>query len=210
MTQDTLQAVATILSLVNPAMCAAIFLRSESGRTAAQRTADAVKAVAAITTILVLAAFGGLQVLGLFGVSLDAFSVAGGLILVVIGSRMMLPAGTSTNAEPGQDEPGESGAESKESPIAPLILFAASPGTITGVISVSVAHTDGATPTTALIAIAATMGVLAVVLLAVARSSKTASEVGLARRIVTSYMGLIVIAMGIQFAMDGWRQFMAP
>ena len=61
-----------------------------------------------------------------------------------------------------------------------------------------------------LVAIAATMGLLAIVLLAVARSSRTASQIGLVRRIVTSYMGLIVIAMGIQFAMDGWRGFMMP
>ena len=40
--------------------------------------------------------------------------------------------------------------------LAPLILFAASPGTITGVITVAAAHSERALPGTALLAIGVT------------------------------------------------------
>ena len=55
-----LQAIATILALVNPAICAAIFTSIERGRPKAKRTSDAVQASVAVLIILsVVALFGG-------------------------------------------------------------------------------------------------------------------------------------------------------
>ena len=68
-----------------------------------------------------------------FGVSLDAFSVAGGGVLAWIGLTML-----RANSAQAQD-PSKEGADEKPS-ITPLILFAASPGTITGVITLAVTH----------------------------------------------------------------------
>ena len=87
-----------------------------------------------------------------------------------------------------------------------MILFAASPGTIPGVITLAVAHTKLALPVTALVAVA--VAVTWVAMLAMARGGTGASGTGnLLHDMVTRFMGLIVIAMGVQFALTGLRNF---
>ena len=55
-----------------------MFAQIEAGQTRATRLADATKAALAVLVILVIAALAGARVLQVFGVSLDAFSIAGG------------------------------------------------------------------------------------------------------------------------------------
>ena len=58
-------------------------------------------------------------------------------------------------------------------------------------------------------AIAITCLILLAVLLFTARAGGREGSKSIASRMVTSYMGVIVIAMGIQFALSGYRDFMA-
>ena len=96
--EQQLQAIATVLSLVNPLICGAMFARIEAGQARAARLADATKAALAVLVILVVAALVGARVLQVFGVSLDAFSVAGGGVLARIGFTML-----RANSAPAQD-----------------------------------------------------------------------------------------------------------
>ena len=80
--------------------------------------------------------------------------------------------------------------------LSPLILFAASPGTITGVITVAAAHSKLGFPFTAVVAIAVVLGLTWALLILTARM-KNAGQGGIARDMITRYMGLIVLAMGI-------------
>jgi multiple antibiotic resistance protein len=80
--KEQLQAIVTVLSLVNPVLCGAMFARIEAQRSAAERRSDAMKVALVIVAILAVAALIGTQLLRLFGVSLDAFMVAGGAVLV--------------------------------------------------------------------------------------------------------------------------------
>src|SRR5215471_5380006 len=84
-----LQAIVTVLSLVNPVICGAMFARIEAGRDRAAQLADATTAALAVLLILVVAALVGARVLQIFGVSLDAFAVAGGGVLAWIGCTML-------------------------------------------------------------------------------------------------------------------------
>ncbi|MGA2258307.1 MAG: MarC family protein [Thermoguttaceae bacterium] len=200
--QDHLQAIITVLTLINPAMCAAIFAGIEAGRPRGPQLADAGKAALAVLVILVLAALFGQRLLGLFGVSLDAFMVAGGSVLAWIGFGML--CGT-----PAGSQPSGGGAASENRSLTPLILFAASPGTITGVITLAVAQTREKLPVTALVAVS--VGALAmwlVIALAVRFGERPHGGSGFVRDTVTRFMGLIVIAMGVQFTLTGIRAFM--
>ena len=82
--KEQLQAIVTVLSQVNPAICGAMFAQIEENRSRGQQVADATKAVLATTVILTVSALIGTQLLHLFGVSLDAFMVAGGGVLIVL------------------------------------------------------------------------------------------------------------------------------
>ena len=196
--ESYLQAFATVLSLINPAICALIFGASQAGRSSTQRLADATKASLAILVILSLAALFGARVLEMFGVSLDAFSVAGGIVLMHMGFGMLRGA-AATPSDDGSSKPSGS--------LTPLVLFAASPGTITGVITLAVAHSRSAIPVTTLAAIAGAIAVTWVVMVLLSKGSS--SKPSLARSTVQSMMGLIVIAMGVQFGLTGLRHFFA-
>ena len=197
--KEQLQAIVTVLSLVNPAICGAMFAQIEQNRSRSQQVADATKAVLATTVILTISALIGTQLLHLFGVSLDAFMVAGGGVLAWMGFSMLSGQVTSPKS---QNAPSNSGAS-----LTPLVLFAASPGTIiTGVITLSAAHTGLDLPVTALVAIAVAGLVTWPVLLLVSRAAK-ASDGGSARDMITPFMGLIVLSMGVQFALTGLRKF---
>ena len=147
--QDHLQAIITVLTLINPLMCRGD-LRGSKPAGRGPQLADAGKAAAAVLVILVLAALFGQRLLGVFGVSLDAFMVAGGGVLAWIGFGM-LPA--TRPVQPSGSQPSGDGAANENRSLTPLILFAASPGTITGVITLAVAQTRETFPVTALTAV---------------------------------------------------------
>ena len=199
---EYIQAFVTIIALVNPAICAQMFSDCTANTPREQKTMVVVRSVATIGIILLIAAFAGVSILNVFGVSLDAFSCAGGGILIWIGMTMLKSA---------QSSPHSASAESSKArdSVTPLILFAASPGTITGVITVSASHQQRFIPITAIVGVLSTLFVLAVVLILSVRFSRDRHEPSMAKRMITSYMGVIVIAMGAQFVLTGIKAFMS-
>jgi len=197
--EHQLQAVVTLLSLVNPVICGAMFARIEAGQSRSTLIMDATKAALAVLVVLVVAALVGARVLQIFGVSLDAFSVAGGTVLALIGFTML--RGNSAPAENSSKE----GADQQRS-ITPVILFAASPGTITGVITLTVAHARLELPVTALVAVAVATALMWIVMVLMAHGGAHGAG-GFVRDTATRFMGLIIVAMGVQFALTGIRGF---
>jgi multiple antibiotic resistance protein len=118
-----LQGTLTILSLVNPVICAAIFAKISVGKSRSAKVADATKAALSIAIILSLAALGGSQLLHVFGISLPAFQVAGGMVLVFMGFIMLRgnPSPTSAKVSEPEDEK-ESEAQPADSSLTPLIF----------------------------------------------------------------------------------------
>ncbi|RYH10683.1 MarC family protein [Tropicimonas sp. IMCC6043] len=193
-----LQAIATLFSLVNPLVCALMFASIARGQSRGAALRSATGAMLTVAAVLVMAAFAGAPLLKLFGISLDAFSVAGGGVLIFIGLSMMKGDGTpAASADPGASPD-----------IGKLVLFAASPGTITGVMTLTAAHRGTSLPVTALVAIAVVLSVTWILLVAKSRRPLPEHQ-GLAHDMVSRYMGLIIIAMGIQFALTGFRSFMS-
>lgn len=190
-----LQAFATVVSLVNPVVCAMMFVGLESARSPSERFRDAAKAAISIFVVLELSALVGAPVLNLFGISLDAFSVAGGGVLAWMGFSML--RGSTAHSS-----------DASSASLTTLILFAASPGTITGVITLAVAHSGSELPVTALIAVAGASLVTWLVLMLAARKSAAGGSGGFVRSIVQSFMGLIVMAMGMQFGLKGLSSFL--
>lgn len=206
-----LQGTVTILSLVNPMICAAIFSRVSAGKSWHDKVISATSAALAITVILCMAALGGAQVLNVFGISLSAFQVAGGMVLVWMGFIMLRgnSSPTSTTAT-DEDEPGDEKQELDGGrSLTPLILFAASPGTITGVITLAVSHSEDELPVTALVSVTAAIAITWLTLIVTSRSSGE-NKGGLMHDVTSRFMGLIVLAMGVQFALSGLNQFFQP
>ena len=198
--KEHIQAIVTILALVNPVMCMAIFANCVENVSQGEKEKGALKAVAAVGIVLLVAAIAGTAILDVFGISLNAFACAGGGILVWIGVGMVKSTRGVTGA-------GAAHVPNADASLAPLILFAASPGTIMGVITIAAAHEKRFLPVTAIVGVLVTIVILGAALLMATRVVGVLRKVGLVKEMITSYMGVIVIAMGVQFAMRGLKGF---
>lgn len=198
--EEYIQAIVTILALVNPLMCVTIFSNCVHDLPQKQKTGEALKAIAFIGAVLFASSIFGTRILGAFGVSLAAFSCAGGVILAWIGIDML---------RPGKRDPADRQHE-KNAPVSlsPLILFAASPGTVTAVITIATAHQGYAFPVTALTGVAVSVAILAAALLLSVKFSSGQRKKGQMRKMVSSYMAVLIIAMGIQFLLKGANDFL--
>ena len=74
-----LQAIVTVLAIINPVVCGSIFLTLTPKVASAQRRWAAVKVAFSILVILVTSALIGLKVLSIFSISLDVFRIVGGM-----------------------------------------------------------------------------------------------------------------------------------
>ena len=135
-----LQAIVTILAVINPVVCASIFLTLTPKLGPAQRRQAAAKVALSMAIILAASALIGLQVLRIFGISLDVFRVVGGMIIAYMGFGMLRGRQTVGQASPANDD------TAAPSSLGPLIMFGAGPGTITAVVTLAAVHTPDGSP----------------------------------------------------------------
>jgi multiple antibiotic resistance protein len=194
------QAVVTVLAVVNPVVCGAIFLTLTRAFELPQKRRAAVNVALGILAILIMSALLGLKVLSLFGISLDVFRIIGGMIIAYMGFDMLSGRSMVSQPRPAEGNPDAG------SPLAPLMMFAAGPGTITAVVTLAAVHTPDGLPLTAMAAAVIAAGVtLAVLLLAIRMGSSVGGGV---QTSVTRFMGLIVASMGMQFVLEGLKAFL--
>ncbi|NLR94605.1 MarC family protein [Flammeovirga agarivorans] len=188
------QGILTIMSLVNPLICSQIFNGIEKGRSYRHKLKDLTETVLSIGAILAISAFLGSKLLNTLGISLDAFQAAGGIVLFWIGFNML---NQKSNQQP----------EEKEKSLMPLILFAASPGTITGVITLSIAETENNFPKVALISILIVLTLMWVIIALRSKGDSPNKKPSKGGQLATRFMGLIILSMGIQFILSGVSGF---
>jgi multiple antibiotic resistance protein len=194
------QAIVTVLAVINPVVCGSIFLTLTPKLAVAQRRRAAVKVALSILIILLTSALIGLKVLSIFNISLDVFRIVGGMIIAYMGFDMLSGRHTVGQAPPSDDDADATGS------LAPLIMFAAGPGTITAVVTLAAVHTPDSLPVTAIAAAVVGAGVtLAALLLAVGVGSRLGRST---QAMVTRFMGLIVASMGMQFVLTGLKAFL--
>ena len=194
-----LQAIVTILAVINPVVCGSLFLSLTPNLTAPERRREAAKVALNILIILMGSALVGLKVLSIFGISLDVFRVVGGMIIAYMGFDMLRGSHTVAQAPP------ENGDTSIQGSLVPLLMFAAGPGTITAVVTLAAVHTPDGLPITAITAAVVGAGVTFVALILAVRLGPRLGRGTQAT--VTRFMGLIVASMGMQFVLVGLKAF---
>ena len=198
---DTVQAIVTVLAVINPVVCGSIFLTLTPELAPVQKRGAAVKIALSILIILVASALIGLKVLSIFGISLDVFRIVGGMIVAFMGFDMLRGRQTVGQASPTDDD------TAAPKSLAPLIMFAAGPGTITAVVTLAAVHTPDGLPVTAIVAAVIGAGVtFATLLLAIGAESRLGRGT---QAMITRFMGLIVASMGMQFVLTGLKAFLS-
>src|SRR5512137_2429099 len=82
-------AIATLLVVADPVFMSALFLGITNGMGKEQRREVALRASIIAFCILLAAGLGGAQLLDLLGISLSAFRIAGGLLLLSAAAEMV-------------------------------------------------------------------------------------------------------------------------
>jgi len=196
----SLLALSSVFFLVDPFAALPTFLAVTAGADTHRRRQIARKA--SITAFVVLAAFAlaGQYIFRMFGITLPAFEIAGGIILLLIGLDM-LNARRSETQETGPE--AEAAASKEDAGIVPLgIPMLAGPGSITSVM-VLVGQAQGQWKMIGAI-LAAIFITAFISYLVLGNSGKVAfvlGETGI--RILVRIMGLLLVALAVQYFVNG-------
>jgi multiple antibiotic resistance protein len=190
--ETVIQSTIAMMAVINPFVCGTMLLQMEQGDTKSNIIAG-LKAMATVLIILLVSAVGGRYILSAFGISIDAFKAVGGIILAFIGFKMLGIPLSGNNKE------------SKPRGLSGLIMFAASPGTITMVITLAAVHGDKGLPVSAIAGV--TLAVVGTAIIISLMQIFSGKKKGGGQGIMTKFMGLIILAMGLQFLLDGLKDF---
>ena len=197
---ELVKAALALFAIVDPVGVIPIFLMATEGHTLAQSRAAARIAALTVLGVLTLFTFMGEPLLMFFGIRLAAFSVAGGLILLLL-ALSMVQAHVSPQRQT-QDEAME--AEEREAVgVVPLgIPLLAGPGAITHVI-VAAGAARGEVLHQAALLIPVTLVALSVWLAfrAAPVIARRLGKTGI--HVVTRLMGLIIAAISIEMIVGG-------
>jgi multiple antibiotic resistance protein len=194
-----LLALSSIFFLVDPFAALPTFLAVTADQDEARRVRTARKASLTAFVILTAFALAGTYLFRIFGITLPAFEIAGGIILLLIGLEM-LQAKRSATQETGTE--AEAAASKDDAGIVPLgIPMLAGPGAITSVM-VLVGQAQTHWQMAAILgAIAVTAGISCLVLSSATRVANAMGETGI--RILVRIMGLLLVALAVQDFVNG-------
>ncbi len=194
-------ALSSIFFLVDPFAAIGSFLAITEGADGARRKRMARKG--ALTCFIVLTSFavGGQLIFRLFGITLPAFEIAGGLILLLIGLDMLQAKRSATQEATGDTEEA---AHKEDAGIVPLGLpMLAGPGAISTVM-VLVGQTPGLWRWE-MGAILGSIGLTSLasywVLAGAGRVRRVLGETGI--RVLVRVMGLLLVALAMQYFVNG-------
>jgi multiple antibiotic resistance protein len=197
----SLLALSSIFFLVDPFAAIGSFLAITADADHSRRKRMARKGAFTCFVVLVCFALGGQFIFRMFGITLPAFEVAGGLILLLIGLDMLEARRSPTQETSGE---AEEGAAKEDAGIVPLgIPMLAGPGAISSVMVLV-----GEVPSlwswemgAILASIAVTALVSYFVLAGADRVRGVMGETGI--RILVRIMGLLLVALAMQFFVNG-------
>jgi multiple antibiotic resistance protein len=195
----SLLALSSIFFLVDPFAALPTFLAVTATQDASKRIRTARKASLSAFVILSVFAVAGTYIFRMFGITLPAFEIAGGIILLLIGLDMLEAKRSATQ----ETNPETESATAKDDPgIVPLgIPMLAGPGSITSVM-VLVGQAHEPWEMAAIFgSIAITAAICFLVLGSATRVATLLGETGI--RILVRIMGLLLVALAVQYFVNG-------
>lgn len=191
----------SLLAIINPLMAAPVFLALTDGYTAEHREQTLRTATITGTVVLVVFSVLGGAIFQLFGITIHAFRIAGGLILFGIGLDMLQAKPSRVRTTPEEEREG---LRKEEIGITPLgVPMLVGPGSIT---TVMVLMGDARGPlyvVALLLVIVAILGGTYLLLNQGQRILRHVGRTGL--NVMTRIMGLLVTVIAVQFVLDGVR-----
>jgi multiple antibiotic resistance protein len=204
--QQLLLIFTSVLFIVDPFAAVPSFLAMTARDTPATRRVLARRGAWTAAITLTLFALGGSLIFKIFGITIGAFKIAGG-VLMGLNALDMVQARRSHQRETPIET--AEGIAKEDIGILPLgVPMLAGPGAISTVMVLALGSKSTATTVALYVAIALTAYVSFLTLSAASLVERRLGQTGM--RILTRLMGLVLLAIAAQFIVDGVRLSLAP
>ena len=197
-----LSAFVTLFVVIDPPGCAPIYASLTNGASQAQRRAMAIRAVGIAAAILLIFALWGKQLLGVLGIQLDSFRIAGGIMLFIIAMDMVFEKRTQRREDRAQkivDTP-----EVEDVSVFPMAMpMIAGPGSIATVMLL-MSRASGLAERG--VVVGAVVLTLALMLGALLAAGPIMALLGAKiDAVITRLLGVLLAALAAQFVIDGLK-----
>ncbi|MDD4254350.1 MAG: MarC family protein [Methanofollis sp.] len=196
-----LLSVSSIFIVINPLAATLLYVSLTEGMEEVQKRSVARVACWYALAVLLLFAIAGGLILQLFGITLDAFRIAGGLLLFGIGMEMVHAKTSRTKISATEKYESQDADDVGVMPLA--IPMIAGPGAITTAIVLTNEATSW-NPVGIAVVIGAILLAVGTTYLMLANSERIMRHVGQREyRAVNRLMGMMLIAIAVQFVITG-------
>jgi multiple antibiotic resistance protein len=195
-----ISAFVTFFVVIDPPGCAPIFASLTAGAPPAHRRTMAIRSVLVATGILLFFALLGEKLLGAMGISLDAFRVAGGIMLFMIAVDMVFEKRTERRANRADEVKAQEGHEDVS--VFPMAIpMIAGPGSIASVMLLT-AKAQGLEQN--LFVLGALASVLLMTMIFLLAAGPLMKALGYKMEaMITRLLGVVLAALAAQYVIDG-------
>ena len=200
-----LQTFLTMLVVMDPIGLAPLYIGLAGGRSTSERRAIALKASLVAGGIILVFGLLGKPLLDHLGISLDAFRVAGGILLFLIALDMVFGRANASRESPEEEQQVQDRPDISVFPLAiPLI---AGPGTLASImILAGSAHGNPLLLGSIFVVTAAVLLLCYLALRASNQLARVMGESGI--HVITRVLGVLLAALAVQYVADGVRGFL--
>ena len=197
-----LSAFVTLFVVIDPPGCAPIYAGLTSGASRAQARAMAIRATFIASIILLIFALFGEQLLAGLHIELDAFRIAGGIMLFLIALDMVFEK--RTERREARAEKVKATPEIEDVSVFPMAMpMIAGPGSI-ATMMLLMSRSQGTEQT--LVVLAALAAVLVLTLLALIAAGPLMKLLGASvEAVITRLLGVLLAALAAQYVIDGLK-----
>jgi len=205
MTALFLSAFVTFFVVIDPPGCAPIFASLTRGGSPDFRRAMAIRSTMIATGILLLFAIAGEPLLRALGISLDAFRIAGGIMVFLIALEMVFEKRTERREGRAEEITRRQAEEHRPEPedisVFPMAIpMIAGPGSIATVMLVT-SHNHGQALFVVLAALASVLMLTLAALIAAGPIMRVLGDK--LEAMITRMLGVLLAALAAQFVIDG-------
>ena len=201
-----LSAFATLFVVIDPPGCAPIYAGLTHGATRAQARSMALRASLIAGIILLIFALFGENLLAALHIELDAFRIAGGIMLFVIALDMVFEKRTQRREE--RAEKVRATPEVEDVSVFPMAMpMIAGPGSI-ATMMLLMSRSQGTEQT--LVVLAALVAVLVLTFVALIAAGPLMKLLGASvEAVITRLLGVLLAALAAQYVIDGLKAVLA-
>jgi multiple antibiotic resistance protein len=202
MLQTGLSSFVMLLVTVGPLEAAAIFAGLTAAAADRDRRRMAIRAVCVAGAVLLVFAFGGARLLAVLHISMPAFRLAGGLLLLLVAIDLMFvhPSGL-TSITPAEAEE----AVHREIDLFPMAIpLIAGPGSMAAIVLLMTESRDLAQMAATTAALVCVLGLTAACLLLAIPVTRLLGVTGV--NVAARVSGMVLAALAMQLMIDGVRQ----